>query len=144
MNGRFPLRRLFSSFPGGKTGLGLLLLRAAFGGSACAAGVLYLSGLIQRGPLLWAVASILILSGAALVIGFMAPLASLSAGLCGSGIVLSRVPAVPFSLVGARLVALIIVIVAIGIALLGPGAYSVDSYLFGRREIVIPPRLPEP
>ena len=46
--------------------------------------------------------------------------------------------------IGARLIALIIVIVAIGIALLGPGAYSVDSYLFGRREIVIPPRLPEP
>ena len=107
-------------------------------------GMLYLSGLMQRGPLLGAVASVLILSGAALMIGFMAPLASLFVGLCGSGIVLSRVLAVPFSLVGARLVALIIVIVAIGIALLGPGAYSVDSYLFGRREIVIPPRLPEP
>jgi hypothetical protein len=144
VNGRFPLRRLFSSFPGGKPGIGLLLLRAAVGGSASAMGMLYLSGLMQRGPLLGAVASVLILSGAALMIGFMAPLASLFVGLCGSGMVLSRVPGLPFSLVGARLVALIIVIVAIGIALLGPGAYSVDSYLFGRREIVIPPRLPEP
>jgi uncharacterized membrane protein YphA (DoxX/SURF4 family) len=140
-----PLRRLFSSFPGGEPGIGLLLLRAAIGGSASAMGVLYLSGLSPRDPLLWTVvASTLILSGVALVIGFMAPLASLFVGFCASGIVLSRVPTPPFSVVGARLIALIIVIVAIGIALLGPGAYSVDGYLFGRREIVIKPRLPEP
>jgi len=53
---------------------------------------------------------------------------------CASGIVLSRVPTPPFSVIGASLIASIIVIVAIGIALLGPGAYSVDSHLFGRRE----------
>jgi hypothetical protein len=47
-------------------------------------------------------------------------------------------------MVGARLIALIIVIVAIGIALLRPGAYFVDSYAFRSREIVIPPRLHEP
>jgi guanyl-specific ribonuclease Sa len=35
------------------------------------------------------------------------------------------------------------VLIAASIAMLGPGAYSVDGYLFGRREIVIPPRGPE-
>ena len=34
----------------------------------------------------------------------------------------------------------LVVIVAVAIALLGPGAYSLDSYLFGRREIVIAAR----
>ena len=33
--------------------------------------------------------------------------------------------------------AALVVMVAVAIALLGPGAYSLDSYLFGRREIVI-------
>jgi hypothetical protein len=28
---------------------------------------------------------------------------------------------------------------ALALALVGPGAYSVDSYLFGRRLIVLPP-----
>lgn len=31
--------------------------------------------------------------------------------------------------------------IAVGLALLGPGSYSIDAYLFGRREIHIP-RLP--
>jgi hypothetical protein len=35
------------------------------------------------------------------------------------------------------------IIIAVAIALLGPGAFSFDGYLFGRREIVIPPRPPE-
>jgi uncharacterized membrane protein YphA (DoxX/SURF4 family) len=39
--------------------------------------------------------------------------------------------------------ALLMVITAMGIALLGPGAFSVDGQLFGRREIVIPPRPPK-
>ena len=30
------------------------------------------------------------------------------------------------------------VVVALAVGLLGPGAYSLDAYLFGRREIVIP------
>lgn len=31
--------------------------------------------------------------------------------------------------------------ITLSLALLGPGAYSVDAYLFGRREINIPPRI---
>ena len=34
------------------------------------------------------------------------------------------------------------VAIAIAVALLGPGVYSVDSHLFGRQEIVIRPRVP--
>jgi hypothetical protein len=31
--------------------------------------------------------------------------------------------------------------IAVSLALAGPGAYSIDAYLFGRREIRIPPRI---
>jgi hypothetical protein len=36
-----------------------------------------------------------------------------------------------------------VIVDAVALAVLGPGAYSVDAYLFGRREIIIsnlPPR----
>jgi uncharacterized membrane protein YphA (DoxX/SURF4 family) len=140
---RFPLQRLFPSFPGGGPGIGLFLLRAALGGIASAGGVLYLSGLVERTPVVWVLASILVLSGTALVIGFVTPVASVLVGLCVLGIGLSWVPTPPLSLLGARLIALVIVATAIGIALLGPGAFSIDGYLFGRREIIIPPRPPD-
>jgi uncharacterized membrane protein YphA (DoxX/SURF4 family) len=34
--------------------------------------------------------------------------------------------------------------IAVSIALLGPGAFSVDARLFGRREIIIPPSSDSP
>jgi uncharacterized membrane protein YphA (DoxX/SURF4 family) len=37
-------------------------------------------------------------------------------------------------------VALIYALDALALALLGPGAYSVDAYLFGRRLVVLPPQ----
>jgi hypothetical protein len=36
---------------------------------------------------------------------------------------------------------LFVVAVAAAIILLGPGAFSVDCFLFGRREIIIPPSI---
>ena len=141
---RSPLQRLFSTFPDGKPGLGLLLLRSAVGGIAVALGALYLCGLIERVPSVWVIALLLIASGAALLIGLMTPFASLLAGLCVLGIAFSWVPAPPLASLLARLVGLVLVVTAVAIALVGPGAFSLDGYLFGRREIVIPPRPPEP
>ena len=37
-----------------------------------------------------------------------------------------------------RIAALIVLAIAVALALLGPGAHSMDAYLFGRREIIIP------
>lgn len=118
-------------------------MRAAVGGISIISGALYVSGLIERTPVVWAAGSILIGGGTALVIGFLTPFVSLVVALSILGIALSWFPALPFAMLGERLVALVIVATAMGIALLGPGAFSVDGYLFGRREIVIPPREPE-
>jgi uncharacterized membrane protein YphA (DoxX/SURF4 family) len=139
-----PLQRLFSTFPSGRPGVALLLLRAALGGIAAALGALELAGLAERTPLVWVVASLLLLSGVGLIVGFLTPLASLLAGLCVLCITFAWIPGPALGSLGITLVALLMIITAIGIALLGPGAFSVDGHLFGRREIVIPPRSPEP
>lgn len=106
-------------------------------------GGLELSGFIPRSPAAWTVASVLSVSGVGLILGFMTPVASLLAGVCVLAISLSWVPAPPFASVGVTVIAALMVITSLGISLLGPGAFSVDGRLFGRREIVIPPRSPE-
>jgi uncharacterized membrane protein YphA (DoxX/SURF4 family) len=137
--GRYALQRLYSTFPGGNPGLGLLLLRAALGLTAAAQGVFYLSGPSNPSPGKWLLGLALIVSGMALAAGFFTPVAGLLLGLCFLGIALSWFPAPTWGLHDARLVACGMIITAIALALLGPGAFSLDGRLFGRREIVIPP-----
>jgi uncharacterized membrane protein YphA (DoxX/SURF4 family) len=81
----------------------------------------------------------LTMGGAALAIGFLTPYAGLLVGLCFLGIALSWFPAPSWGLHDGRLVAFGMIITTVAIALLGPGAFSLDGRLFGRREIVIPP-----
>jgi len=83
-------------------------------------------------------------SGLGLVIGFLTPLAGLLAGLCFLGIDLSGFPSPFWGLHDTKLVAFGMVIMATSVILLGPGAFSLDGYLFGRREIVIPPSSQHP
>ena len=114
------MQRLFSSFPRGRPGMGLLLLRAAVGVSLVVHGGAGLAGV----PGLLA-----LLAGAAILIGFLTPLAALLAGfvVIGNPDVLGGGPATIF-----------LIVMAAAVFLLGPGAWSLDARLFGRREIVIP------
>jgi uncharacterized membrane protein YphA (DoxX/SURF4 family) len=138
-----PLQRLFSTFPDRGPGIGLLLLRASVGGLAAATGVLCLSGSLQRVPALWATGLGLVLSGAALLIGLLTPCASLLLVICLLVALFSTAPESLLNFLGSKPFVGVLVILSAAIALLGPGAYSLDGYLFGRREIVIPPRTPE-
>ncbi len=136
--GRFALQRLFSTFPGGRPGIGLLILRASVGFTACATGASYLLGL-SNSALGWLLGSILIASGVAMAAGFFTPFAALLVGLCFFGVALSWFPTPSWGWNDARLLAVGMIITAVALALLGPGAFSLDGRLFGRREIVIPP-----
>jgi uncharacterized membrane protein YphA (DoxX/SURF4 family) len=143
------LQRLFSTFPHGRPGIGLLLLRTAIGVTAVVEGGLCLpvvSGVLTSSYGQWVYCLVLILSGAALVIGFLAPVAALAIGACFSLTSFGWLPEPVGGMHEARLAGLRLVIAALSLALLGPGAFSLDAYLFGRREIVIPPsvRRPQP
>ena len=133
------LQRLFSTFPGGKPGIGLLLLRAVVGPSAIAEGFFYLSGPSNNSLVIWLLGVSLILSGVGLAIGFLTPISGLLAGIHFFGVAISWFPAPLLNLPDIRLMAFGLIMTTAAIALLGPGAFSLDGYLFGRREIVIPP-----
>ena len=112
--------------------MGLLLLRAAVGvslivhGRACLAGEEQGRWALVAGLLAGLLA---IMAGAAILIGFLTPLAALLAGFVtiGNPDVLGGGPATIF-----------LIVMAAAVFLLGPGAWSLDARLFGRREIVIP------
>jgi uncharacterized membrane protein YphA (DoxX/SURF4 family) len=138
------VQRLYSTFPGRWPGAGLLLLRAAVGVWAAIEGgshVLAAGGASASGEpaLIIAGGALAVVSGAALVIGFLTPIGALVIALMGSGRALSWIPAPDPYLIGTHAGAWFVTIVAVGVALLGPGAFSLDSHLFGRREIIIPP-----
>ena len=138
-SGRFALQRLYSTFPGGRPGIGLLLLRVAVGLAAAAGGAFYFSGPSGSSSEKSILGAALIIGGVLLATGFLTPIAGLVIGICFLGIALSWLPAPAWFLHDVKLMAFAMIISAIALALLGPGAFSLDGRLFGRREIVIPP-----
>jgi uncharacterized membrane protein YphA (DoxX/SURF4 family) len=132
------LQRLFSTFPSGWPGIGLLLLRVAVGAAAVIQGGAYLAA---GGTLtLWtgAVGLVAFFSGASLVLGFLTPISSGLVGLGAIGNMLSWFPPPSQNLFDAALPTVLVAIVAAAVVFLGPGSLSIDARLFGRREIIIP------
>jgi uncharacterized membrane protein YphA (DoxX/SURF4 family) len=133
------LHRLFSAFPAGFPGIGLLLLRVVVGATLVGHGVLCLLS-SERVTLLVLVSfAVLSLSGVCLLIGFLTPILSLLAGLENLGIAFSWFPLQLLSPFESKLALAPVIAISAAIALLGPGAFSLDARLFGWKEIVIPP-----
>jgi len=128
------LQRLFSAFPDGWPGLGLLLLRIVVGVTAAVQGGTHLTTVdhLTLGPCV--VAGLAIASGAALVVGCFTPFTSV---VLSSSILLFWFPSPAAGLFLDKIAALLIVADGIAVALLGPGAFSVDALMFGRREVLI-------
>jgi len=132
------VQRLFSTFPDGWPGIGLLLLRTGAAVVLMVQGVAcFLYGAATWSS--WAVGAVAALSAGLLLIGLMTPVAGALAALDIAGIALGWLPSPVAHRLGLGGVAVLPAIVALAIALLGPGAISVDAALFGRREITIPP-----
>ena len=120
------MEETFLSFPAGRAGAGLLLLRLCV-----AAVVLAEARMLLKAP--GALSSVLAVIGITasilLLIGFATRL---------DGFLLAAL-----SVLGPMPQALFLIAIASAVALLGPGAFSVDARLFGRREIIIEDSRPE-
>ena len=121
------MQRLFSTFPGGLPGAGLVLLRVAAAIPLVHAGLLTASSPSPSIPgVVTAVGAILLL------IGLWTPLAGALIVVAQLGLAIIH-PAEPwrfvhFAVLGAAL------------AMLGPGGCSLDARLFGRKHIQSPKR----
>lgn len=120
------MQRLFSTFPEGPPGIGLLLLRLAIATPLIHQAT---AGLLNGTSL---ALFMLVAAGAALLllVGLWTPVAGAIVAAAEIGLTVTH-PAeaatfLHFGMLGAAL------------ALLGPGAWSVDARLFGRKNIQIP------
>jgi len=129
-----PLQRTFTSFPSGSVGTALLALRVIVGASAITEAVLAIVG--GHSLLDGTVAFLAALAGLALVLGFLTPVVSALIAAYGAAILLGLHGA-HRQLLDSRMALFEFVVMAAALAILGPGATSIDARLFGRREVAI-------
>ena len=123
------LQRLFSTFPDGWPGTGLLLLRTALCAVLIHETMTGFTGL--RGAtatLQWAAAG----GGLLLLLGLWTPVTGVLVGIVELWDACFQ-PGDPW-------MAILVAALGLGLAMLGPGAWSIDARLCGRRRIEIPPR----
>ena len=132
------VRGLFSSFPGGFPGVALLLLRTVFGLAVLGEGRYYV-GQSNPAPWNWVLGCSAFAAGGLLIIGFLTPIAATVVTAVTIGVALSLLPPSLPTLFDSKVTVLFGLTILIAILGLGPGVFSVDSRVFGRREIIIPP-----
>ena len=133
--------RLYTRFPNRATGIGLLLLRVATGVTLIA----HASFIVQMQDLRTiavAMGLLALLSGLALLAGFLTPIVSIVAFSIIAGTELSWLPAFKGGVIAGNYLSLDVAVMSAAIFMLGPGAFSIDALMFGRRRIIIPPASP--
>lgn len=132
---RRDLRRLYSTFPNGFPGVGLLLLRVGIGPILVVQSYRALLGTQSPSYGLWVLALLTSVIGISFILGFLTPLAGLFAVFVGSTLQLWHPTWNPYP---PGLWSSSPLIMAVAITLLGPGAFSLDARFFGRRKVIVP------
>ena len=121
------VQRLFSMFPDGWPGRGLLLLRLVAGALLIHNGMVGLMAETQRE---WvAVEVIAAIAGIFLLVGLWTPIA-------GALLTLTEL-CIAFTATNHLRSTILLVAIGIALAVLGPGAHSIDALLFGRKRLDI-------
>lgn len=129
----------FLAYPGGSAAVALFLLRLTVGATIIVQGAIPFSFPQSLPAKTVGISVVGLLSGSLLVAGFRTSLAGVLAVLDVAALASPWSSKSTPNLIEDLLPALLTGAMAVAIPLLGPGAYSVDARLFGRREIVIPP-----
>jgi putative oxidoreductase len=126
------VQRLFSTFAGGLPGVGLLLLRLLTGAALIHFGI---AGVLAAPPVTIVVLQIIgAVAGILLLTGLWTPVAGTLAAMIKVWIALSRY----FSHSGDPWIPFAQAILGTVLAMVGPGAWSIDARLFGRKHINFP------
>jgi uncharacterized membrane protein YphA (DoxX/SURF4 family) len=132
------LSTMFSSFPDEWPEAGLLLLRAAAGAGFVAQGAAYFGGKQAAGAFTFAVAAFMVVIGALLLVGSLSRWAAVVAAITSLLSVFPWFPGPRVGLFETPITTMLAALIATALVCLGPGAFSVDARLFGRREVIIP------
>jgi putative oxidoreductase len=126
----FFLQRLFSTFPNGWPGSGILLQRVLTATTLFCCGIAHLKGTSQLAsiiPHMFAAAA-----GVLLLVGLWTPIAGTMVAIVELWIV--------YSSAGGLGTPIMLATLGATLAMIGPGAWSVDAHLFGRKHFEIPQR----
>ena len=122
------MQRLFSTFADGYPGGGILLLRVLAGFGLIYRGIAVMTGAPSAAsfvlPLIGAAAGLLILGG------LWTPVV----GLLGGAVEVS----VAFTDPGTQSLAIMLAVLSVSLAMIGPGAWSIDARLYGRKQLLPP------
>jgi uncharacterized membrane protein YphA (DoxX/SURF4 family) len=117
---------------------GLVLLRFVVALNAAAEGISILSYPDHEAASCRCLGGLAVVSGVSILMGFLTPI---SCGLAAVGNVFInfvRLPSSQTPALASSIPHLDLAIICVALVLLGPGAFSLDARLFGRREILLP------
>jgi putative oxidoreductase len=122
------LQRLFSTFASGWPGVGLLLLRLLAGTALIHFGI---ASVLEAPPLTIVVLQIMgVGAGILLLAGLWTPVAGALAAIVKVWIALSHS--------GDPWIPIVEAVLGVVLAMVGPGAWSIDARLFGRKRVDFP------